>query len=62
MGLISKKTLTANGQLHKKDNADFKGQNIQNEVAKIVGSDTVVNPRAVTEEGKLGLYLIGPWV
>lgn len=44
----SKCILTADAELHKKDNANFERDNIHDKVAQIVRADTVVNPRTVT--------------
>jgi hypothetical protein len=44
----SKCILTADAELHKKDNANFERDNIHDKVAQIVRADTVINPRTVT--------------
>lgn len=42
--------LTAHNQLHKQDDPDLKTQNIDDEMTKVVCSDTVVNPWAVADD------------
>lgn len=39
--------LTANGKLHKEDDADFETHDVENEVTKVVRSNAVVDPRAM---------------
>ena len=41
--------LTVHSELHKQDDTGLETDNIENKVTEIVGSDTVVDPRAVTD-------------
>jgi hypothetical protein len=41
-------TLTADGKLHEENDTDFEGHNVENKMTKVVRSNAVVNPRAVT--------------
>lgn len=43
--------LTANGQLHKQNDADLETDDIEDEVAEVVRSDTVVDPWTMAFEG-----------
>lgn len=40
--------LTANGKLHEENDTDFERHNVENKVTKVVRSNAVVDPRAVT--------------
>lgn len=54
--VIVKGLLTANGQLDEQDDADFEGNNVKDEVAEVVRSDTVVDP------GTVAFYVVSSWV